>query len=511
MIDRFRRFLADEGRAAGLPLGTLLLVAVVASLGVLRSAENAWHPDEHFQILEFAWARLGLAPVADLPWEFAARIRPTLQPVLAMGALAAFRALGVESPWPWILALRLISLALAFVVMVRVASQVAPELGPAGRRTLWASALLLWFAPMLTARFTSENWSGMALAAAVPLIAREAGRARDARAGVLLGLAFVLRFQAAFAIAALLIWLVTGGRGALARAARISAAAASVVALGVALDSWFYGAFVLTPWEYLRSNLIEGVAATFGTSPWWWYLPFATLWMAPPVGLAIALLVAIGIAARPRSPWAWALVAFAAGHTVIAHKELRFLFPLVYFFPVLMAFGVDRLAARAGAAAWMRPAGRVLAAINVLLLALLLTPWAHRGKELDARYVRFLWEAAEADPDQPLVVLAPHGDPYRFDQLVTHVFRHPVVRGGEYRPGMHAGELNRHRLLVVTRDAQHPSLSGVAAWELVYEAEPGYRAMARPVGLDDLGVFDLMARVDGWDDSEWVRRVWRPR
>ena len=81
-ISRVRRFLSEEAHATGLPVTTLLLGAVALHVTVTLLAVNPWHPDEHFQILEFAWARAGRAPVEGLPWEFAAKIRPTLQRVV---------------------------------------------------------------------------------------------------------------------------------------------------------------------------------------------------------------------------------------------------------------------------------------------------------------------------------------------------------------------------------------------------------------------------------------------
>jgi len=170
--------LAELGRAAGLPLRGLLLAAIALHVGVTLRAANPWHGDEHFQILEFAWARAGLSPLADLPWEFPARIRPTLQPALAIGVLRVLRALGVTSPYPWVLALRLITLALALGVLVRVCAYAAEGLGRPARRTLWLGALFAWFAPLLTSRFTSENWSGLALAAALPLVERRGSPVR---------------------------------------------------------------------------------------------------------------------------------------------------------------------------------------------------------------------------------------------------------------------------------------------------------------------------------------------
>ena len=516
-----RRFVAEESGATGLPLAALLLAAALLHVLVTLRAGNPWHPDEHFQILEFAWARAGLAPLGELPWEFAARIRPTLQPTLAMGALAALRAVGVTSPWPWILALRLATLALSFAVLLHVIAHASPTLGRAGRRTLWLAGLFLWFAPLFTSRFTSENLSGLALAAALPWLERDlrpggdAWPRRDLGIGALLGLAFVLRFQMAFAIAAVLVGVVVRGAGGLARVGRLAAGALAVVALGALLDAWFYGAWVFTPWEYLRTNLIEGMAATFGTSPWWWYFAQAPLWMAPPLGIALAGLLIAAIVARPRSPWVWAFVAFLAGHSLIAHKELRFLFPLLPLLPVLLALGVDAVDAGTRPLRWRRPLVWALVAQNTVLAFILLTPSIHQGREMDFRYYRFLWDAAETRAGAPLFVLSDGGDPYRVEELVVNVVRHPAVRGVSFgaADGLAAllpADTPPGDVLVTTRDGGPPRKADVFGWELLYVAEPGYRIMARSVGLDGSALERKLKTLEGWTRSEWVRRAYRP-
>ena len=43
--------------------------------------------DEHYQILEFANYKLGLTYPGYLAWEFDAHIRPSLQPLIAAGAI----------------------------------------------------------------------------------------------------------------------------------------------------------------------------------------------------------------------------------------------------------------------------------------------------------------------------------------------------------------------------------------------------------------------------------------
>ena len=66
-----------------------------------------FHPDEHFQILEFANWKMGGTPTEVLPWEFYARMRPSLQPVLAIGFIRIFQGIGIHDPFIWAFLLRL--------------------------------------------------------------------------------------------------------------------------------------------------------------------------------------------------------------------------------------------------------------------------------------------------------------------------------------------------------------------------------------------------------------------
>jgi GPI mannosyltransferase 3 len=85
----------------------LLFLSAVFSLG-------HHHFDEHFQILEFAGLKLGLTSIEQLPWEYEAQMRSTIQPLMVVLFYKCF-ALFVE-PSPFFLAffLRLLSAALFF-------------------------------------------------------------------------------------------------------------------------------------------------------------------------------------------------------------------------------------------------------------------------------------------------------------------------------------------------------------------------------------------------------------
>jgi phosphatidylinositol glycan class B len=76
------------------------------------------HWDEHFQILEFAGYKLGITPAKDLPWEFAARIRPALQPLIVVLSHHLFGLFGSSDPFAITFFLRLLSAALSFTAIM---------------------------------------------------------------------------------------------------------------------------------------------------------------------------------------------------------------------------------------------------------------------------------------------------------------------------------------------------------------------------------------------------------
>ena len=91
----------------------LLLIVVAA----FRS-ESFYHPDEHFQTIEFASFKLGRTPGAALPWEFAARMRSWLQPGLYVVLARAAQAVGVHDPFRQAFVFRVFSGLLLWAALV---------------------------------------------------------------------------------------------------------------------------------------------------------------------------------------------------------------------------------------------------------------------------------------------------------------------------------------------------------------------------------------------------------
>lgn len=340
--DRFRRA----------HLAAALAVTVVTAIG----SYAYFHIDEHYQVLEPVFWKLGYTESWTLPFEYPARMRPWLQPALYVALARALGVVGVRDMFTLGASFRLVTGLASVGALALFLRTTVPWMKTDEERRLHVRiATLLGFLPYLYVRTSSETLAMAAFTAAFS-VALE-GAARDegegARtwsvpasprrlllAGVLLGIAFEARFQSAFLALGLVAWLAWVGRVTRRRLEPLAAGGASMLLAGAGLDRWGYGAWTFPPWTYLRTNVLEGVAALFGDEP-----PFAYAWMLPanvffPIVVALLALAVLGWIRHPRHPVTWATLPFFLVHNLLAHKEERFLFPMAILATALVTMAI---------------------------------------------------------------------------------------------------------------------------------------------------------------------------
>ena len=113
--------LMEQGWIVGFFLISFILHAIYAI-----KCLGYYHPDEHYRILEFATVKLPFssASVQDLPWEFQARMRPSLQPYLVVALAKILYHFNIYTPFNTVVIFQL-SAALAgwwvnFCLYIRV-------------------------------------------------------------------------------------------------------------------------------------------------------------------------------------------------------------------------------------------------------------------------------------------------------------------------------------------------------------------------------------------------------
>lgn len=381
-------------------------------LGLLVHLIAAWfssgwhHPDEHYQIIEFTRAIFSQVEASSLPMEYGAQIRPSIQVWLAWLVLKGFGAIGLNQPFVIAFLLRFLMGSLSIVAAVKLHRSLEFKTDKLKQIHLFLS-LLAWTSLYVHVRFSSETFSAFFFVMGIlPFLKKQSGIAVFG-GGLLLGLSFVIRFQSGFFLAGLALQQLIFEKRKFSDYALILLGFSLSIAVGILLDRLFYNNWVFTPWEYFNKNILQGLAASFGTEPFYWYFSQAFEKLIPPFSL-ILIGSFINLAyKKPKSVLSWTLWAFILGHCLVGHKEFRFLFPLAFFLPYLVLEFWDvlwNLSQEVNHKRFMRLMDFLFMPINILALFVVMLKPAH---ELGNLY-RFIYDGL---PENSTIVYLKH-DPY---------------------------------------------------------------------------------------------------
>lgn len=301
--------------------------------------------DEHFQILEFAALKLNLTTTNDMPWEFGYHMRSTVQPAIAYLVVNLSELFGLNNPFSQAAVLRIISALLALLCMYLLIKSFGGEVKSAFLKEWFVFlSFLLWFLPYIHARFSSENWAGLAFWIGVALLILPKPRDTDDRknhfnkplVGILLGFSFTLKFQMGFVIAGLILWLIIIRKEKPGALFMLIFGILIPIVIEIFVDRWFYGEWSLAAWNYFKVNIIQGKVSEFGINPWWYYFYEIFLKAIPPFSILIITNAILFWVYYPKHIVTWITVPFVLVHSLIGHKDVRFLFPLVNILPFIL-------------------------------------------------------------------------------------------------------------------------------------------------------------------------------
>ncbi len=311
------------------PLAAVLLFAAAIRLP-LAFWPNVLHPDEIFQSLEPAWRMLGHDGIVSWEWRYG--MRGWLLPSLMAGPVGLGDWIAPGGTGAFVVPRLVATLASLSIVAS------AWCFGARVSRThaiIAAFVAAIWFEFVSFAPHTlSEPLATAVILPAALLLTHTSLSPRHlAIGGALLALAFVLRFQYAPAIAVLalgacwrrwrnLVPLIAGGLIALVFGGVADAAQGAVP------FAWLIA--------NVQQNLLHDRAAEFGVTPAITYL--FSFWMMWSVAI-VPLLFAIWQGWR-HAPLLLAMaVTNIAAHSLIGHKEYRFIFLSVALFIIIAALG----------------------------------------------------------------------------------------------------------------------------------------------------------------------------
>jgi len=369
-------------------------------------SDGFYHPDEHYQLLEYANFKSGLTLKEGLAWEFHDQIRPGLQPFIAYAVMSGLRTLGLTNPFHLAFMLRLFSALLSLILILQTARYIQTQ--HASRKASQGFLVLsffLWLAPFLHVRFSSENWSALSFFSGILFVLNSTGDSVKKKifklllGGLLVSLAFQLRYQMAFAILSFLAWLLVFRKLNLQQWFYFIAGTLFGLVIGFAVDYWLYHSWQFTPYIYFHSNITHGMASTFGTAPWWYYFTELFKTLGPGLNFLLLGLFLIGLWRSRRHPFTWMLIPFIIGHVLVGHKELRFMFPMLIPFLYFVSTGWPGIPDRIRQHILIKPIAVVLMGINILLLIYRLKEPAEKLMP----YYRYLYDRAPPSGNAILV------------------------------------------------------------------------------------------------------------
>jgi phosphatidylinositol glycan class B len=323
-----------------------LYLAILVFCITAINSHGFHHYDEHFQILEFSGLKLGFNSEKDLAWEYHEKIRSSVQPYTAEVLIRICNFFDIDSPFLQAQVIRVCTaLFMLFCIYMFVESTV--DMIPQNYRNLYyIMSYFLCFIPYIAVRFSSETMGAGFFLIGLALTLNELKFKNKIRwfywilIGLMLGLSYIHRFQIAFFIIGLIVWLIFIQKIAFKKVALLGVSIILMIGIGIILDSYFYGEFNFSSWNYFKSNIVNDKASSFGVSPWYFYFTdLLSLKYLSYLAITLLVLIVIFLIKEPGSYLFFILVPFIAIHSLIGHKELRFIFPCMFFIPLAVVQG----------------------------------------------------------------------------------------------------------------------------------------------------------------------------
>ncbi len=326
-----------------------IAIAVIALIFIAAYCSVGYHQaDEHFQILEYAALKLHLTQPSLLPWEYQFQMRPALQPAIVVCIYNVVEFLFGSNPFLVNFLLRLLSGILSFSGLFLLYKIHKNEFSNQKilAKYFLLSSFFLWFYFYCGVRFSSENWSAsfFVLGYCSYFLTGKKKWLQAFLVGALLGLSVVCRTQSAAMVAGFGLWLLLVKKEKIQWLLAIVICFFLLYGFGMLIDKWFYGKWVFTAYNYYHQNItLHKAALGAGSNPWWFYFSYFFITGVPPISLVIIITALSFFALFPWNAVTWIVFPFVLSHIILAHKELRFLFPIIVFIPFMFTKSVQKV------------------------------------------------------------------------------------------------------------------------------------------------------------------------
>ena len=365
----------------------LLGIGLVARFVAALLSAGIIHPDEHQQYIEQSF-RLVHGYGATF-WEQEFGMRHPLFIFLLGGVLWIGEAIGVTDPHVLAALQRLALCSVsygAFCFLVYSLYRNGRYVGAVALAALLATNVDLLF---INLRVMSENACIAPLAVALALwpsrppsaqnFSTDSGGAGDKRGrnfaswsfvliGFLLGTMVTLRLQSApiaIGLSAVAVWRACCQKSPdeqVSQAVWLMVGLVAALLIAGWIDLLYYGDWFHSFFANLRKHLIESLPSFSRPSPWYSYIAKGSFLL---LRISVFTLPLVILGAKRDAALAGVLLWFVVVHTILPHKEMRFLWPVAPIVCLLIVGGVEELFQ----AGWWR-----VPAVSIILVASFLLP-----------------------------------------------------------------------------------------------------------------------------------------
>ena len=330
---------------------TFIILAFSTLAHIISSYFNVgfYNMDEHFQVLGPVEYLLGLNNnLFQELWEFteAGRIRPWLQSYLYFYIIKLLVLFGINDPFSWTFALRLISSLIGLYSTYIFYNLVKDDYNI---NNIFSKILifLFWFSPFIHGRTSSENlgFSFFLIGLFFVLkIYKNKGNLyiSSLLSGIFLGLSILIKYHFLFFTLFILIhFIVINFEIKKIKYSLVTLFIVSVVfMLGVLIDSIAYGSFNLTILNYFRLNN-DHAFDSFGQAPLWYYITELLTKFSFPLSIFIISFTLIFWIRKTKDILSFITLPYFILLSYLGHKELRFIFPVLEFSPFFISYIVS--------------------------------------------------------------------------------------------------------------------------------------------------------------------------
>lgn len=314
---------------------------------------SLFSPDEFWQSTEVAYNMVYGIDYRTWEWRPGVRIRGYTHPLMFAALFKALQVLGLDTPWairhaPALAQAALLAVQDVYTIKTMRAAWKIPK--------QWALLTVAssWFVSYCGLRTFSNSVEAVVTTAALWHLLVPG----DFRRGCMfMGLCFVLRPTSGVLWFFLSLFLLFVGLSSASRrkefVKHLLQAGAFWLVLSLLVDRFFYGEWTLVPWNFVVFNVARNYSSLYGTHPFHWYvtsgLPVMLGSLLVPVIWMVTLLMADGrnrivVPQFMRREGLFALLATLLVYSMLAHKEFRFIYPLLPFFVLpLAAMGMSRM------------------------------------------------------------------------------------------------------------------------------------------------------------------------